>query len=128
MSARARIGGALLALLVVAAGATSCTPPPVAVVHVIDDEARSPQLDPAVLTVQAGTEVRWRNNGAYTHVIAVIEDADGIPAVPGGAQAFNSGPLRPGETFAVTLDVPGTYVYQGAESSVSVATVEVIAP
>jgi plastocyanin len=70
----------------------------------------------ATLTVPTGTEVRWVNEGSHAHTVTTTDDlVGGEPAVPPGASAWDSGALRPGETFAHRFDVAGTYVYWCAD-------------
>ena len=52
---------------------------------------------PVVLTVPAGTEVRWRNEDAAAHTATF--------------EAFDTGVLRQGQSAAIRFDVAGTYSY-----------------
>ncbi|MFN2586842.1 MAG: plastocyanin/azurin family copper-binding protein [Actinomycetota bacterium] len=76
---------------------------------------------PETLTVSAGTTVAFVNESAEAHTVTAYEDR-----VPDGADYFSSGGfasedaarerlsealLAEGETYAVTLDEPGTYEY-----------------
>ncbi|HWG08269.1 MAG TPA: cupredoxin family copper-binding protein [Solirubrobacteraceae bacterium] len=79
-----------LALGLAGAGAAS-TQMPVSIV------ARAYQ--PAELTVEAGHTVTWRNDAFSQHTVTAA----------GGE--FDSGPLSPGESFAVTFNTPGTFAY-----------------
>jgi FtsP/CotA-like multicopper oxidase with cupredoxin domain len=54
---------------------------------------------PASLTVPAGTTVAWTNQGANVHTITSL---DGL---------FDSGAVKPGDSFAYTFTRPGTYRY-----------------
>jgi plastocyanin len=81
--------------------------PGTALVRIVDNA-----FEPATLTVQAGTEVRWRNDGTSTHTVTTeaVEIA-GEPAVPAQTEPWDSGEVHPGATFARIFDTAGTYVY-----------------
>lgn len=69
-------------------------------------------FDPAALVIAPGTEVRWRNEGAEVHTVTTqATDVAGQPALPVGAEPWDSGPLWPGGTFAHRFETEGTYVY-----------------
>ena len=62
-------------------------------------------LNPSIITVARGTTVVWTNHDAgVQHTI--ISDSN----------AFSSGILKPGDTFEVKFNNPGTYNYQSLES------------
>lgn len=69
----------------------------------------------ATIRITAGSTVRWTYVGAggSVHTVSSGEGAGGLAGdgVPDGASVFDSGNLAPGETFSVTLSVPGTYTY-----------------
>lgn len=69
-------------------------------------------FEPATLVIAPGTEVRWRNDGAQMHTVTT-QDAGlaELPAVPGGAEPWDSGPLWPGDTFAHRFETEGIYIY-----------------
>ncbi len=54
--------------------------------------------------VTAGQQISWTNQGAQEHVVR----AKSVE----GERAFDSGTLRPGESFAVTLTQPDVYQYE----------------
>jgi plastocyanin len=56
-------------------------------------------FQPASLEVAAGTTVTWTNNGQARHT-ATADDG-----------TFDSGRLRPGESFSFTFNTPGTFAY-----------------
>lgn len=56
------------------------------------------QFQPAVLTVQRGDTLRWRN-------------ADLVPHTASAKGAFDSGNIAPGQTFSRAMDQPGTFDY-----------------
>ncbi len=71
-------------------------------------------FDPAGLLVRPGTTVTWRNdNPGNSHTTTAYHPANrGHPLrIPAGAEPWNSDYLLPGETFSVTLSVPGVYDY-----------------
>ena len=69
---------------------------------------------PIGLWVAPGTRVRWPNDGAgNTHTATAYHPANGARQrrIPEGAEPWDSGYLMPGESFAVSLVVPGVYDY-----------------
>ena len=56
---------------------------------------------PTTLTVSAGTTLKWTNS-AVDKVDHTVTATD---------QSFNSGPLKPGDSFSFTLARAGTYAY-----------------
>src|SRR5688500_2158446 len=60
------------------------------------------EFDPAEVTVKAGTTVKWTNTDDLPHTVT----KDGGP---GGD--FDSGDLESGDTYELTVDVPGTVDY-----------------
>jgi plastocyanin len=114
---------AALTVLAVLAGCSGAARADVSLVSVFDSG-----FAPATLTVPVGTEVRWVNDGSRTHTITTSgEDLGDEPAVPAGAETFDSGPLRVGDVFAHRFDVAGSYVYwcRYHRDEQMVATVEV---
>lgn len=70
---------------------------------------------PKRLVIQAGQSVEWNNTEALeTHTVtcdpALAKKSQDV-VLPAGAEAFNSGPLKPGKTFIYTFKVPGVYRY-----------------
>lgn len=79
------------------------------------------RFDPETITVSAGATVTFKNDTEESHSVTAYEDE-----IPQGADYFSSGGLSSeqaardsvtetlvgaGETYEVTLDVPGTYRY-----------------
>jgi plastocyanin len=58
-----------------------------------------PGYDKQYLTVKAGDSVVWTNVGEVDHTISAVNGE------------FNSGVLRPGQTFSVQFNTPGTFAY-----------------
>ena len=75
-------------------------------------------IDPASITITAGTTVTWRNTGELEH--STTSD-------PGSPVQWDSGPLRPGQEFSQTFDQPGTYAYFDGVFPDHQGTIEVIA-
>jgi plastocyanin len=70
-------------------------------------------FDPVGLFVDPGTTVRWVVD-ANVHTATAYHPANGNRArrIPEGAEPWDSGYLvNPGDSFEVTLDVPGVYDY-----------------
>jgi plastocyanin len=73
-----------------------------------------PSFQPARTTIKAGDTVEWKNIGNEVHHATddpslAINKAD--VSTPPGTKPFDSGFLRPGETFSQTFAVPGVYRY-----------------
>ena len=71
-------------------------------------------FDPRGLLVRPGQTVRWTNRdsaNSHTATAYAPENDDHPRRIPRGAAGFDSGYLLPGETFEVTLEVPGVYDY-----------------
>ena len=64
-------------------------------------------FSPVNVTVVVGVNntITWTNKDSTYHTVK-------SETIPGGAQAFSSSPLNTGQTFTVTLTVPGTYHYE----------------
>src|SRR5438874_3818207 len=62
------------------------------------DDPTSWGFVPDDLVIETGSSVVWRNNGTNTHTVT----SDG---------SFNSGDLKPGETFKRVFDSPGVFTY-----------------
>jgi plastocyanin len=56
-------------------------------------------FSPSTIMVRAGTTVRWINYGYHSHSVAA-QDGD-----------WDSGPMRRGAEYSITLSQPGTYRY-----------------
>jgi copper-containing nitrite reductase len=69
---------------------------------------------PAIITINAGEQVVWKNTSTYYHNV-VDDPGRAINRVdvsfPSGATAFGSALLQPGGTFYHTFDKAGTYHY-----------------
>lgn len=70
---------------------------------------------PDPVTVAAGTTVRFENRSArFVHTAtcdsALARDPSHV-AMPSGAEPWTSGNVAPGESWTVTLRVPGEYRY-----------------
>jgi plastocyanin len=102
----------LLTLLALAVAITGCTanqnPAPQSTgpaTHVAGPGAISIKnfaFSPQQITVTQGTTVTWTNQDSIQHT--VVSDS-------GAPEAFSSGPLSQGGSFAFTLTKPGTYNY-----------------
>lgn len=71
-------------------------------------------FEPAALTVPLGSTVVWDNKSNIRH--AVTTDASDLEAagtieLPRYVRPFDSGDLFPGDTWALTFTIPGSYVY-----------------
>lgn len=89
-------------------------PPPVGNSVSIVDYAFSPDT----LTVSAGTQVTWVNDGAMGHTATADDNSwnSGTLAAPMGGGGY--GGMTSGGSFSHTFDTPGTYAYHcGIHSS-----------
>ncbi len=70
---------------------------------------------PKHVTIKAGQSVEWNNTAALeTHTVTAdpeLAKTSTSVALPAGAATFNSGDLKPGQTFRYVFTVPGTYRY-----------------
>jgi plastocyanin len=71
-------------------------------------------FEPKVVTIRTGDSVEWTDTGNEVHHAtsdtSIAINADDV-ATPKGAEPFDSGFLRPGESFTHTFTVPGIYKY-----------------
>ncbi len=97
----------VLGLLVIGPVSAQTDPPSVEVGNVY--------FAPTALTVEVGQQVTFDNVGG-THTVssdscADPQNNDDSCATNGSGEAFNSGVIQSGTTFAFTFDEPGTYAY-----------------
>lgn len=72
------------------------------------------RFEPATVTVLTGQTVRWVNRADVVHTVTcgrTTPEAEGHGSLPGGAEAFDSGPIQPGEAWSYTFRTPGVYEY-----------------
>jgi plastocyanin len=76
------------------------------------------QFAPPVVTINVGERVSWVNASAMPHTTTgdptknpVAQAHPEYAQLPAGAMPWDSGLLQPGESFAHTFTVPGTYAY-----------------
>ncbi len=103
--------GLLVAALLAAAVTKSLAARPAMVIKMLD---MPPSFQPARTIIRAGDTVEWKNVGNQLHHVtndpsAALKTND--VTNPPGAKPFDSGFLKPGETFNQTFSVPGTYRY-----------------
>ncbi len=95
-------GGAPLPTLtptLIPSPAPTSAPPPPAPVGTLDVAVQDDQFIPKTVTINAGSSIRWINNGQSAHTISASN------------QAWDSGRLNSGGTFQHTFSAPGTYQY-----------------
>lgn len=61
---------------------------------------RSYRFDPAVITVERGTTVTWKNRDNFTHDVTIEVDGDARPHT-----------AERGKDVQITFDTPGTFDY-----------------
>jgi plastocyanin len=73
-----------------------------------------PAFQPRLITIKVGQSIEWENVGNEVHH-ATSDPSLAIKPVevtnPPGAEPFDSGFLRPGETFTHTFSISGEYRY-----------------
>jgi len=91
--------GVVAAGLLAACGGGSAAPAaPVATSQV--DLPRSYEFRPAVITVTAGTTVKWTNHDNFTHTVRLTDNG-----------THELGTMSPGQSLTHTFNTPGTYHY-----------------
>jgi plastocyanin len=106
-------GAVLGALATFGVGAAQADSPPqgiAAVVHI----SSFLKFEPNEVTIPVGGTVEWRNSSIETHTVTDDPAAARDPThaeLPAGAEAFDSGPLKPGQTYRHTFETPGRYRY-----------------
>jgi plastocyanin len=101
----------LAASLLAIAGAKSIAARPAIVIEMLD---APPSFQPVRTRIKAGDTVEWKNVGAQLHHVtndpaAALKKGD--VSNPPGAKPFDSGFLKPRESFSETFSVPGIYRY-----------------
>src|SRR5437667_3376089 len=103
--------GLLLTVLLGTVVADSMAARPAIVIKMLD---APPSFEPVRTTIRAGDTVEWKNVGGQLHHVTTDPSAalkKNDVANPPGAKPFDSGFLKPGESFSQTFSVPGTYRY-----------------
>ncbi|MDX1645070.1 MAG: plastocyanin/azurin family copper-binding protein, partial [Thermoanaerobaculia bacterium] len=71
-------------------------------------------FEPATVRIERGQTVLWTNPSEVKHTVtanpAIVIEPESV-TLPSGAAPFDSGPIAPGEFFAYTFTVVGTYDY-----------------
>ncbi|HEY3359328.1 MAG TPA: plastocyanin/azurin family copper-binding protein [Polyangia bacterium] len=109
-----RIAIAALMVGAIAVGATVAAQPPQDQPAAVIKMTSSRRFDPAQVTIKVGQTVEWINTTDQVHTVTDDPRRAHAPAdatLPQGAQPFNSGSLKRGQTFRHTFTVPGTYRY-----------------
>jgi plastocyanin len=97
--------------LLAIAAVKSIAAKPAIVVQMLDSP---PSFQPVHITIKAGDTVEWKNIGAQLHHVTTDPSAalkQGDVTNPPGAKPFDSGFLKPGESFSETFSVSGIYRY-----------------
>ncbi|MGE0794739.1 MAG: plastocyanin/azurin family copper-binding protein [Microbacteriaceae bacterium] len=72
------------------------------------------KFSPQRVTIKVGGTVTWENPSTVVHTATgdpdKVADADNV-SLPDGAEAWDSGFVRPGDSFSHTFTEPGTYEY-----------------
>lgn len=72
------------------------------------------EFEPSTVTIKPGQTVEWTNPSRLVHTVTAdpekVADREHVQ-LPGEAETFDSGVIRPGETYRQTFTVPGTYRY-----------------
>jgi plastocyanin len=70
--------------------------------------------EPAKVTIAAGQTIRWECGPTFEHTVTADPDEAENPEnvqLPEGAEAFDSGTIKPGESYSRRFTVPGEYRY-----------------
>jgi plastocyanin len=97
------------AFLIVANKSTAAKP--AVVIKMLD---MPPSFQPVQTTIKVGETVEWENVGNEVHHATSdpsLAIKRGEVTNPPGARPFDSGFLKPGESFSHTFSVPGVYRY-----------------
>jgi len=76
--------------------------------------ANSLEFVPASIEIRAGQTVLWKNTSDLIHTStddSAREAIQGDAVLPRGAKSWDSGRLKPGQSFSHTFTVSGTYHY-----------------
>jgi plastocyanin len=88
-----------------------------------------PSFQPQSVTIKVGDTVEWQNVGNAVHHATDDHEmaiAGSDVASPKGASIFDSGFMRPGESFTHTFTQPGIYKYVCVAHEASGMTGEII--
>ncbi len=105
-----QVGGLMLAGLPFASEAGE----PMDILMMGNENGSNVWFAPWGLKVSPGTVIRWRNadpGNSHTTTAFHPQNSQHPLRIPANAKPWNSDYLLPGETFAVTLTVPGVYDY-----------------
>ena len=99
------------AVIFITIGKRIATASPVVTIKMLD---MPPVFEPTMITIKAGDTVEWQNVGNEIHH-ATSDPSLAIKSTevgnPPGVEPFDSGFLKPGESFSHTFKVPGAYKY-----------------
>jgi plastocyanin len=101
---------AAASFLIVGAGTTRAEDP--AVIVKMNDMPTA--FEPKEVTIRVGETVEWKNVGNSVHHASSdpsMAMKPGDASTPPGAKAFDSGFLRPGDTYSFKFSEPGVYNY-----------------
>jgi plastocyanin len=71
-------------------------------------------FEPKEIEVSAGEKVTWKNVGNVAHTVTADKSKASDPAlvsIPAGAEAWDSGFIKEGQSFSRRFDKPGIYRY-----------------
>src|SRR3990172_9417781 len=91
-------------LLALGCGAEDVVTAPTPVANIVDVEMRDNLFIPPALTINAGTSVRWTNNGSLDHT-----STSGAACISNGV--WNSATVAPGGNFTFAFTNTGTFSY-----------------
>jgi plastocyanin len=114
LSARPRLAGAALFGALGALGPSTSLANPAPATTTVVHISTFLKFEPGQVTIPVGGTIEWRNTSIETHTVTDDPAAARDPTHaerPAGAQAFDSGPLKPGQSFSHTFTVPGRYSY-----------------
>lgn len=81
---------------------------------VVEVNIKDIQFQPQTVTVKPGQTIKWTNNDSVDHTVTATDGAD-----------FDSGSIKPGETFEFTPEEVGTIQYECTIHAGQTGTIEV---
>ena len=115
LGANAAVGNASAGSAGMNSNSASSMPPTRARVVVVEITGEQiAKLSPQRVNIRAGETIQWKNSSGRIHEIIgnpAKAKPNGTPSLPAGASPFDSGFLRPNQSFSYRFTSPGIYRY-----------------